>query len=251
MVVSCIIFTQTMDANILRNEIVAYCEANSNEAIVYKYSRYFKDGKEGYDAYGVTTELMQSKISVLNANERVSLQLLIDTAPSLLSSGKQEETFFLLLLVEKHLKELKPENFEDISKWFEYGIINWAQCDTLCNKIIPWFFLKKLVPISRLTEWQTSSFRFQRRSVAVALIKLLKSTDDYSPFFELITPIMMDKERVVHQGLGWLLREAWKKQPLQTEGFLLLWKDQAARLIFQYATEKMDKEDRLRFRRNK
>jgi 3-methyladenine DNA glycosylase AlkD len=239
-----------MDANFLRNEIVSYCEANADDTIVKKYARYFKDGKEGYDAYGLTTSLMQSKVSELIANDLVTLQLLIDTAPSLLCSGKQEETLILINLVEKHIKELKSENFDDISKWFRYGIINWAQCDTLCNKIIPWFFLKKLVPISRLTEWQTSSFRFQRRSVAVALIKLLKSTDDYSPFFELITPIMMDKERVVHQGLGWLLREAWKKQPLQTEGFLLLWKDQAARLIFQYATEKMDKEARLRFKRN-
>ena len=96
-----------------------------------------------------------------------------------------------------------------------------------------------------------SALALARRSVAVPLIKLLKSTDNYTPFFELITPLMMDSERVVHQGLGWFLREAWKKQPVQTEHFLLLWKDRAARLIFQYATERMSKEERLRFRRSK
>ncbi|HWS01479.1 MAG TPA: DNA alkylation repair protein, partial [Prolixibacteraceae bacterium] len=113
------------------------------------------------------------------------------------------------------------------------------------------FFLQKLVPLSGLIEWQKSDYRFQRRSVPVSLIKLLKTTTDYTPFFNLLSPLMLDKERVVHQGLGWFLREAWKKQPVDTENFLLLWKDRSARLIFQYATEKMDKEAKLRFRKEK
>ncbi len=240
-----------MDALTLRNEMVGFCVSNADEAIVTKYSIYFKDGKDGYDAYGVSTALMQAKVKELIDNHSVTLDLLMQVAPFLLKSGKYEETIFILLLVEKHLKKLTPKHFDDISQWYEYGIINWAQCDCLCNKIVPWFFLHNLVPLSRLAEWQNSPYRFQRRSVAVPLIKLLKSTDDYLPFFELITPIMMDQERVVHQGLGWFLREAWKKQPVQTEQFLLKWKDHSARLIFQYATERMSKEERLRFRRSK
>jgi 3-methyladenine DNA glycosylase AlkD len=131
------------------------------------------------------------------------------------------------------------------------GINNWAQCDNLCLKIIPRFFLKNLVPVTRLTEWQHSPQRFQRRAVPVSMVKLLKSTNDYTLFFGLISPLMMDRERVVHQGLGWLLREAWKKQPQPTEKFLLQWKDHSPRLIFQYATEKMTGEEKERFRRAK
>jgi 3-methyladenine DNA glycosylase AlkD len=240
-----------MNATTLRNELVSFCRANADEAIVKKYAIYFKDGKEGYDAWGISTELIKSKVKDLKENPEVTLPLLLETAPFLLKSGKQEETIFLLLLVECHLKKMTAKNFDNIAEWYHFGIINWAQSDCLCNKIVPWFFLHKLVPLSVLTEWQNSPFPFQRRSVAVPLIKLLKSTDDYQIFFDLITPIMMDQERVVHQGLGWFLREAWKKQPVQTEQFLLLWKDKSARLIFQYATERMNKEERLRFRRSK
>lgn len=238
-----------MDATTLKAEIVVFCQAHADESVVNKYARYFKEGKEGYDAYGVTSGLMMEKISELNADKKVTIELLLEAAPALLGSGKYEETFFLLLLVEKKLKMLTSKHFENISRWFEYGIVNWAHSDTFCNKIIPWFFQQKLVPLSRLAEWQTSPLRFQRRSVPVVMIKLLKSTDDYSPFFDLITPLMLDPERVVHQGLGWFLREAWKKQPGQTEEFLLLWKDRSARLIFQYTTERMTKEGRLRFRK--
>jgi 3-methyladenine DNA glycosylase AlkD len=240
-----------MDTVKLGNEIVTFCQSHADEAIVKKYARFFKDGTEGYDAWGVSTELILEKTKELNSNGLVTLELLMETAPALLRSGKNEETMFLLLLVGKKLKKLTAAHFDEIGKWFEYGIVNWAQCDTLCNEIVPWFFLQKLVPISRLHEWQISGYRFQRRAVPVSLIKLLKTTTDYTPFFNILTPMMMDTERVVHQGLGWFLREAWKKQPKDTEGFLLLWKDRSARLIFQYATEKMDKEEKLRFRKIK
>ena len=66
-----------------------------------------------------------------------------------------------------------------------------------------------------------------------------------------IDPMMGDSEKVVHQGLGWFLREAWKRDPQSVESFLMKWKDTCARLIIQYATEKMNKEEKLRFRKIK
>ena len=83
------------------------------------------------------------------------------------------------------------------------------------------------------------------------MLELLKSTKDYASFFNFIEPLMMDSERVVHQGLGWFLREAWKLRKKQTESFLLKWKNDAARVIFQYATEKMTPEQKKRFRKEK
>lgn len=62
---------------------------------------------------------------------------------------------------------------------------------------------------------------------------------------------MLDAERVVHQGLGWFLREAWKIKKEETESFLLKWKNQAPRLIYQYATEKMSTEEKNVLRKRK
>ncbi|MCU4163529.1 hypothetical protein [Carboxylicivirga caseinilyticus] len=44
-----------MDPKSLFNEIREYCIANADQTIVEKYGRYFK---EGYDAYGLTTEIL-------------------------------------------------------------------------------------------------------------------------------------------------------------------------------------------------
>jgi 3-methyladenine DNA glycosylase AlkD len=62
---------------------------------------------------------------------------------------------------------------------------------------------------------------------------------------------MLDAERVVQQGVGWFLREAWKKEPAPVEALLAEFKDTAPRLIFQYATEKMTPAQRTRFRAQK
>ena len=83
------------------------------------------------------------------------------------------------------------------------------------------------------------------------MLGLVKKGDDVAPLLEFIRPMMLDDERVVHQGLGWFLRESWKKQPKPAEAFLAEYKETAARLIFQYATEKMSAAARSRFRRAK
>jgi len=72
-----------------------------------------------------------------------------------------------------------------------------------------------------------------------------------SKLFRIIEPLMLDGEIFVQKGLGWFLREAWKIHPEETEEFLLKWKDTCGRTIIQYATEKMDKENKARFRKAK
>ena len=66
---------------------------------------------------------------------------------------------------------------------------------------------------------------------------------------EFVAPLMLDSEKVVQRGLGWLLREMWKLSPKAVENFLLKWKDICARLIIQYATEKMTQKQKLKFQR--
>lgn len=232
----------------LYTDLITYCQAHADETIVKKYSRYFK---EGYDAYGVSFHLMEAKLRSVMAEISPDLKTVLETSRFLLNRKKYEETSFALMMVKALKKEYTPETFEEIGRWFGIGINNWAHTDMLCSEILSVFLLKKIVDYTALDKWRTSTNKFQRRAVPVALIKLLKENNDYREFFQFIEPLMMDPAREVRQGAGWFLREAWKKQPFQTEEFLLKWKDSAPRLIFQYATEKMTPEAKERFRRAK
>lgn len=232
----------------LFNEIQIYCKDNANEALVKKYSRFFK---EGYDAYGLSQELLQSKVDDIVNVQNVDFSTIIKTSHLLVPTGKYEEVSFAIVLFKEFRKQFTPEIFSEIEKWFDEGIGNWAHTDVICGELISTFLEKKIIAFPRMADWRTSKNKFQRRAVPVALIKMLKYTNEYQPFFDFIEPIMMDEEREVHQGVGWFLREAWKKNPEPTEMFMMQWKDTAPRLIFQYATERMKPEQKQHFKRSR
>ncbi|TAJ10230.1 DNA alkylation repair protein [Marinilabiliaceae bacterium JC017] len=237
-----------MTATDLFNEVRHYCQCNSDEAIVRKYSRYFKDE---YDAYGVSAELFQAKLKELLGRPEMTLELVLETARLLIPQKKYEEVSFGLGLTQGFKKQFNMDVFREIEHWYQLGITNWAHTDMICGELLPLFLDQGLVSLSAFESWRVADNRFQRRSVPVTFIKPFKKGRELAPLLDFIDPLMMDPERVVHQGLGWFLREAWKKQPAPVEVFLHKWKNDAARLIFQYATEKMTKEYRVQFRKEK
>ena len=231
----------------LFDEIHKFCVANGDETIVRKYGRYFRDE---YDAYGVSHELVEEKVAEL-LERGVTMKLVQRTAPLLLRTGKFEETSFAIHLLMGFSDEFTHATFDELGKWFEIGITNWAHTDGICAQFMRTFFTRGIISYKDLGQWRTARNTYQRRAVPVALVELVKTMDDYKPFFEFIEPLMMDPEKKVQQGLGWFLREAWKRKKKETEAFLLKWKDDAGRVIFQYATEKMTPAQKKRFRRKK
>lgn len=237
-----------MKAAELCEEIQSYCRANADEAVVKKYSHYFK---EGYDAYGLSREQLEGKVASILSDKKVNMKLVLTASKLLVKSGKYEETSFAILLLKGFSEQFTPETFKEIGKWFEIGIGNWGHTDVICGLLISEFFERNIISLNALSDWRSATNKYQRRAVPVAMIDLLKSATDYAPLFAFIEPLMLDSERVVHQGLGWCLREAWKLKRKETEAFLLKWKNDAARLIFQYATEKMSPEQKKRFKKSK
>jgi hypothetical protein len=233
----------------LHSDILDFCRANADEALVRKYSRYFKEG--GYDAYGVAYPLMQEKVKSILETPGVDLGLILELSRLLVPGTKYEEPGFALMLVKAMKKQYTADTFREIGHWFDIGIRNWAHTDALCSEIVSVFLLKKIVDYKEIGNWKRGGNKFQRRAVPVALIKLMKETNRVEEYVRFIEPLMMDTEREVHQGVGWFLREAWKIDPEPVEEFLLKYKDSSARLIFQYATEKMTPEGKARFRREK
>ncbi|MEI8006306.1 MAG: DNA alkylation repair protein [Bacteroidota bacterium] len=226
----------------------AFCKFNADEAIVKKYSKYFK---EGYDAWGVSSELLNQRVCDILAVPGMTVGQVNQVCLLLVKSPKYELTSIAGLLLKKMMKQWDDETLVTLEKIFAGGINNWAHTDWFCSEIIPDMIKKKLMDMGSLKPWRKAGNKFQRRAAVVGLIKPMKKASDFKPYFDFIDPMMKDEERVVHQGLGWFLREAWKKQPDPAEKFLLRWKDSAARLIFQYATEKMTPEQKARFRKAK
>jgi hypothetical protein len=237
-----------MNARQLTETIRAYCLQNASEANVIKYSYYFKSG---YDAYGLSQPTMEAGAKEMLKLPGIDLNIVLQAAPGLMKSGKYEETGLVLMLVRGLSKQYTKSTFDTISGWYEIGIGNWAHADTLGMAILPLFLKKEIVIMNDFKDWMKSEHKFKRRSVPVTMIKSLKTHTDYPAIFRFLEPLMEDPEREVHQGMGWFLREAWKKDAPVTEDFLFKWKNTAPRLIIQYATERMTAEQKLRFKKEK
>ena len=231
-------------------EIRRFCEQNANPEIVKKYSRYFT---EGYDAYGLDQKTFESQRDKWLElwNKEFSLNDFLLLGDKLISSGKYEEASFAISFIYSNTEKLTAETFDKLGSWLENGIINWAHTDVLCGKALSFFFTNKILEIESLKKWTESASKWKRRAVPVTLIDVLNTDVPLERLFNIIESLMQDDEKFVQKGLGWFLRESWKIYPKKTEDFLLKWKDTCGRIIIQYATEKMDKKNKDRFRRAK
>jgi 3-methyladenine DNA glycosylase AlkD len=231
-------------------EIRDFCQSHSDRKRAERYARFFT---EGYDAYGVAEEtLMRKKAELIEQyREVLSLEDVLKLGEMLLRSGKYEEASLTILLLEPYQGQFTRAAFQEVGKWLEKGIRNWAHTDVLCGKVLSQFFEKQLVELDDLAAWRESASKWRRRAVPVTMVELLASAKNVKVLLAFIEPMMMDEDRFVQQGLGWLLREAWKKQPKPVEAFLLRRKDSAPRKIYQYATEKMTQQQKARYRRER
>lgn len=234
----------------LLDQLRAFCRNNADEKVRTKYARYFR---EGYDAYGVDGQLLTNEAKRIYSEHvnTLGFEGFMDLCDLLMQSGKYEESGLALRLVNLFKKEFSRSTFDRVGVWLEGKVINWAVCDSICADILSPMLAASIVTLDDFGPWRESSDRWKRRAVPVSMLILLKKPFVPQVLLDFIRPMMMDRERVVHQGLGWFLREIWKKSPAETEAFLMEWKDTAARLIFQYATEKMTREQKARFKKTK
>ncbi len=224
-----------------------YCEQRYDQKLVDKYSRFFR---EGFDSFGLDESQTHELAKLVSEKFGISLENIFELGQKLYQTGKFELGSIAFLILQKNLDQLQSQHWGKLQTWFDDGVCNWAQVDALCSRITPYFFEKKLIGTEDLTSWKSSKSRWTRRAVPVTLLCLCK-TETAATLLKFIDDMMSEPERVVHQGLGWFLRELWKVAPLEVEKFLHKHKSHAARLIFQYATEKMDKEYRSQFKRPK
>jgi len=224
-----------------------YCLAHENPLNVDKYAHYFR---EGYDAYGLTEDELNTLRDQILADHSLTVSEYAELGWHLFATGKYEFGSLAILLLKQYQDCLDKEEFAWIKKWLDNGVENWAHVDTICSNLLGDMLESGTLNLEDFSSWRSSDSKWTRRAVPVALLNLRKSTPP-EELLEFLDPMMTDRERVVHQGLGWFLRELWKLDHTMVEDFLVKHKQHCDRLIIQYATEKMNGDKRKRFHKDK
>ena len=232
----------------IASQFRGFCRANADPERAKRYDRYFT---EGYDAWGIPKEIWEEKKAALIERYRDELTLddVVELGHLMMKSGKYEEASFPILLAAAYGDLLTPDVFQGVGTWLDTGIRNWAHTDVLCGHVLAPAVTNKVVKREAMAAWRQHDSKWKRRAVPVTLVELVKQARSVRPLLKFVEPMMSDDDRFVQQGIGWFLREAWKKQPEPVEALLLKYKDTAPRKIYQYATEKMSKQERAKYRR--
>lgn len=146
----------------------------------------------------------------------------------------------LLILVNNSKKNVSKETFDFYLMQTKY-INNWDLVDLSAPQIVGEYLLNKERDVLyRLAE---SELLWDNRIAIVSTLAFIRN-NDLEDTYNLSIKMMRHKHDLMHKAIGWMLREAGKRDPERLYFFVKEWKSQMPRTMLRYAIEKFDVEIR-------
>ncbi len=158
----------------------------------------------------------------------------------------------VLILTENAKKANKNNKNKELKRITDFylkhknSINNWDLVDVSCHYIVGTAILKGLYELQLLDNLSISPRMWDRRIAIVSTFTFIK-TGDIFPTIILAKKFFNNKEDLMHKATGWMLREAWKKEPVIIERFLLENYKNIPRTTLRYAIERMEETKRKEF----
>ena len=123
-------------------------------------------------------------------------------------------------------------------------INNWDLVDLSAPQIVGVHLLgRSRAPLDR---WARSKQLWERR-IAILATHAFTKRGDVAPTLEYSARLIDDSDDLIHKAVGWMLREAAKRDPASTERFLRARQRQMPRTMLRYAIERFPAAKRKRY----
>ena len=226
--------------------IVAQLKALASEERAQITRRFFKTGKGTYSENDLFIGIRVPELRLL-AKEHISLSI-VETM-ELLDSPIHEQRHLALLIwtlqyKRKATTETKRVDIYDayIESWKHVN--NWDLVDTTTPHIMGEHLLNRSRNI--LHKWCSDTNLWKRRMSIVATWAFIKR-GDLDDTFSLATKLLRDKEDLMHKAVGWMLREAGKRDSSRLVKYLELHRHDMPRTMLRYSIEKFTAKERQYF----
>jgi len=172
--------------------------------------------------------------------EKYDVNKVLDLVEKLFMTARMEEVTLALEILRHYHNIYTPKLFEIFNSWTKY-LTNWAHTDDLGTHHVSKLLIMDKNLFKELLEWTKSDNRWVRRLSVVSLVPEARKGNMLNEVFKICSKLMKDGDDMVQKGVGWLLKEASKKHPIEVADFLMKWKDKTARKVLYIACEKMPK----------
>ena len=161
---------------------------------------------------------------------------LVKVADQLFTGSVLEEKVAAVFLLENLTDQCGDRDFSLFESWLR-RISSWADHDGLVHYLIAPMVAAKPARSKNVFTWATSSDRWHRRAACVALVRGARVKMFFPQIIKLSNSLLTDQDDMVQKGLGWLLRETAKFDPMRTVPYLMSIRERAPRLVLRTACE--------------
>ena len=216
----------------MTNKIFDALVARSDEEKKIVLPRFFKTGKgqygEGDKFLGVTVPNIREVAKEYN-------DVSIDILKELIHSPWHEMRMCaLLILVINSKKNVTKETFDFYLSQTKY-INNWDLVDLSAPQIVGQYLLdKERDTLYNLTE---SELLWDNRIAIVSTLTFIRN-NDLDDTYKLSLKMMNHKHDLMHKSIGWMLREAGKRDEKRLYDFVMEHKSIMPRTMLRYSIEK-------------
>lgn len=207
---------------------------------------FFKTGKGEYGHGDHFLGVRSPEIRIL-AKKYVDISTL-EVRKLVKSKYHEERLLGLIIIVNKYKAASKDEKekerlYKVYISLFKY-INNWDLVDVTCPHVVG----KHLMDKSRkeLYVWARSEDLWTKRIAMISNWWFVRN-GDLKDVYKLAKILLKDEHDLMHKAVGWMLREAAKKDLVQTEEFLKKHYSNMPRTMLRYAIEKFPEVKRQKY----
>tara|TARA_Y100000590_G_scaffold432376_1_gene548329 strand:+ start:486 stop:1184 length:699 start_codon:yes stop_codon:yes gene_type:complete len=223
--------------------------ALANKEIAKHSLRFFKTGKGEYGHGDIFLGVRTPQIRLI-AKKHIGIST--TEMKTLIKSKYHEERLLgLIILVNKYSKAKDEKSKNQLYKIyvssFKY-VNNWDLVDVTCPHIIG----KHLMDNDRsiLYSWAKSDDLWTKRIAIVSTHWFIRK-NDLQDTFKIAEMLLNDEHDLIHKAVGWMLREAGKRDLEKEEIFLKKHYKNMPRTMLRYSIEKFPEPKRQKYLKGK
>ena len=219
--------------------------ALANKEIAQHSLRFFKTDKGEYGHGDIFLGIRAPKIRLI-AKKHIDIS--ITDMKTLIQSKYHEERFLgLIILVNKYAKTKDKKNRNQLYKIyvssFKY-INNWNLVDVTCPHVTGKHLIDKDRTI--LYKWAKSEDLWTKRIAMISTFYFIRK-NDLEDIFKIAEILLHDEHDLIHKAVGWMLREAGKRDLKREETFLKKYYKTMPRTMLRYSIEKFPETKRQKY----
>ncbi len=158
----------------------------------------------------------------------------------------EERSCALTILVQQYEKGGDRKAVLDFYLRNRQYVNNWDLVDCSASKILGRAIHDGLQDVAILDRLVVSDILWERRIAIISTLYFIQK-GQLEHVFRLSEKLLGDDQDLMHKAVGWMLREAWKKDATATEAFLIRHYPQVPRTALRYAIERMEEGKRKQF----